>query len=162
MGRSTTWGMGTDPADDWRENARCRPIAHKRPEIFYPLGLEKGANDTAGIQIAKQFCAPCPVREECLAEALRLGERWGVWGGLTPAERAAMRDPGSAVPPVALPAPEPEKPARERRKPERCRRGHLLTGNNVSLDRRGHQICRACHAYRQMQLRARRREQVSA
>ena len=158
MGRSTTWGMGTDPADNWWQNARCRPIAHKRPEIFYPLGLEKGANDTAGIQIAKQFCAPCPVREACLAEALRLGERWGVWGGLTPAERAILRRPGSAMPPpVALPTPEPREPAPPRRTPpERCRRQHLLSGNNLGTYR-GHRFCRACHADRQKQRRARRR-----
>lgn len=77
--------------DDWRDNARCRPTVHKRPEIFYPLGLDKGESDTAGIAIAKEFCAACPVREACLAEALRLGERWGVWGGMTPAERIRLR-----------------------------------------------------------------------
>lgn len=87
----SAWGLTTEPADTWRQDARCRPTNHRRPEIFYPLGLEKGSNDTDGIRIAKQFCADCPVREACLAEALRLGERWGIWGGLTPAERVQLR-----------------------------------------------------------------------
>ena len=102
----SAWGLTADPADTWREDARCRPANHKRPEIFYPLGLEKGSNDTAGIAIAKAFCRPCPVRMECLAEALRLGERWGVWGGLTPAERAVLRRP--------TPPPEPKPRVRMR------------------------------------------------
>lgn len=152
------------PADDWRADARCRPTVHRRPEIFYPLGLDKGYNDTDGIEIAKQFCATCPVRQECLAEALRLGERWGIWGGLTPAERAALRRHGSALPPVApKPEPQPPKPAAEPgNPPRRCSRQHLLSGNNIGTNRRGGKFCKACHAYRQMQLRARQRAACEA
>ena len=47
--------------------------------------------DEAGIQAAKDNCRTCPVLAECLEAALRNGEQWGVWGGRTPAERAALR-----------------------------------------------------------------------
>ena len=32
----------------------------------------------------------CPAREPCLRYAVAAGERWGVWGGLTAAERRQM------------------------------------------------------------------------
>ena len=40
---------------------------------------------------AKQRCLGCPVRIECLADALQCGCDYGVWGGLTERERRAMR-----------------------------------------------------------------------
>ena len=39
---------------------------------------------------AKQLCAGCPVRTECLAEALDNQIEWGVWGGMTERERRAL------------------------------------------------------------------------
>lgn len=33
------------------------------------------------LEQAKALCADCPLRAECLAEALERGEPWGVWGG---------------------------------------------------------------------------------
>lgn len=44
--------------------------------------------DPAGSDDAKAVCRGCPVRSECLAYALAARERAGVWGGLTPDERA--------------------------------------------------------------------------
>jgi WhiB family redox-sensing transcriptional regulator len=48
----------------------------------------------AGIAWAKRVCGLCPVREECLAEALRAeyGSRYGIYGGLTPDERTELVD----------------------------------------------------------------------
>lgn len=40
----------------------------------------------------QRLCAGCAVRERCLHEALVNGERLGVWGGLTPRERASLPD----------------------------------------------------------------------
>jgi len=38
--------------------------------------------DTPGeLERAKQLCAGCPVRAQCLASALSRQEPWGVWGG---------------------------------------------------------------------------------
>ncbi len=39
------------------------------------------AEAPADVEAAKALCAPCPVREACLAGALERREPWGVWGG---------------------------------------------------------------------------------
>lgn len=39
------------------------------------------ADTPAELERAKQLCATCPVREQCLAGALARREPWGVWGG---------------------------------------------------------------------------------
>ena len=39
---------------------------------------------------AKKLCAGCPVKAECLAEALENQIEWGVWGGMTERERRAL------------------------------------------------------------------------
>lgn len=52
------------------------------PELFFSDG------DHRKIQQAKRVCSLCPVRIECLNEAISMGDNWGVRGGLTPSERA--------------------------------------------------------------------------
>jgi WhiB family redox-sensing transcriptional regulator len=46
----------------------------RRPELFF---------DTYGraLDLAKELCATCPIREACLSAALERGEPHGVWGG---------------------------------------------------------------------------------
>jgi WhiB family redox-sensing transcriptional regulator len=39
---------------------------------------------------ARTVCAGCPVRSECLAEALDNRIEWGVWGGMTERERRLL------------------------------------------------------------------------
>ena len=71
----------------WHLAAACTSVD---PEIFYPLDL---APDSAGVAAAKEICAVCPVRAECLADVMAAEDparRWGVSGGTTPAERAAL------------------------------------------------------------------------
>jgi Transcription factor WhiB len=62
---------------EWTEQALCRQMD---PEDFFP---PKG---DAGTQ-AKQVCAQCPVRAECLDYAITADEKHGIWGGLNRAER---------------------------------------------------------------------------
>lgn len=69
---------GADP--DWRDRALC---AQTDPEAFFP---EKGGSSRE----AKKVCRNCEVRPECLQDALRRGERFGVWGGLTEGERRKL------------------------------------------------------------------------
>lgn len=64
----------------WRGLALCAQVD---PGLFYP---EKGESP----QPAKAVCARCEVCAACLAEALARREGWGVWGGLTARERAAL------------------------------------------------------------------------
>jgi hypothetical protein len=73
-------------ARDWREAGACTRVD---PEIFYPVDETPGS---AAASRAKQVCAGCPVRKVCLADVMAREDparRWGVTGGLTPAERAA-------------------------------------------------------------------------
>ncbi|WP_150246326.1 WhiB family transcriptional regulator [Nocardiopsis quinghaiensis] len=39
----------------------------------------------------RHVCAPCPIRVDCLARALTERADIGLWGGLTHAERQALR-----------------------------------------------------------------------
>jgi WhiB family transcriptional regulator, redox-sensing transcriptional regulator len=48
--------------------------------------------DPARFSTAVEICGRCSMRGHCLDQALRTGERLGVWGGLTPEQRAALPD----------------------------------------------------------------------
>lgn len=65
--------------EDWAGSAACRGT---RPDALFVKGAEQNR--------AKQMCANCPVRTECLAEALDNEIEWGVWGGMTERERRAL------------------------------------------------------------------------
>ena len=65
--------------EDWASLAQCR---QRQPDELFVRGAAQ--ND------AKRLCAGCPVRTECLAEALDNEIEWGVWGGLTERERRAI------------------------------------------------------------------------
>jgi WhiB family redox-sensing transcriptional regulator len=62
------------------DEAACRGID---PELFY-------AESGAAIMRAKSFCAQCSVRDKCLEWGVKR-EEFGVWGGTTARERAALR-----------------------------------------------------------------------
>jgi WhiB family transcriptional regulator, redox-sensing transcriptional regulator len=49
----------------------CRQVD---PELFF-------AEVPADVEEAKALCRDCPIREACLAGALKRREPWGVWGG---------------------------------------------------------------------------------
>ncbi len=55
-----------------------------RIEMFYP-----GRGETAGP--ARQVCAQCPVRQQCLEFAVSNRIVYGIWGGLTGPERRALQ-----------------------------------------------------------------------
>lgn len=62
----------------------------RRPELYF---------DTYGraLDLAKELCATCPIREACLSAALERGEPHGVWGGqvlIDGAIVATRRGPG--------------------------------------------------------------------
>lgn len=63
----------------WSESAACRGA---RPDELFVRGSAQNR--------VKQVCAHCPVRTECLAEALDNSIEWGVWGGMTERERRAL------------------------------------------------------------------------
>lgn len=70
---------------DWRHRAACRD---EDPELFFPVSeMGPGARQVAQ---AKAVCARCPVRAECLANALDTGLDYGIFGGATEGERRTM------------------------------------------------------------------------
>lgn len=44
------------------------------PDLFF-------AESPAEVEQAKAICGACPIKEQCLADALERREPWGVWGG---------------------------------------------------------------------------------
>lgn len=73
---------------EWQESAACRQLDSAR--FFAPAG-ERGVPKRERERAAQRICAGCPVREECAEFALAHGERHGVWGGTTAAERATRK-----------------------------------------------------------------------
>ncbi len=72
---------------DWHEQAACRDAD---PELFFPEPSSAAYTETTA---AKQVCARCPVRIECLADVTaweRPGHRYGVAGGRTVNERRRL------------------------------------------------------------------------
>lgn len=50
------------------------PCRTHNPDLWF-------ADAPAELEQAKQLCAGCPLKAECLASALVRQEPWGVWGG---------------------------------------------------------------------------------
>ncbi len=64
---------------DWPSMAACR---NGDPDALFVQGAEQN--------VAKRICRSCPVRYECLADALDNRIEFGVWGGMTERERRAL------------------------------------------------------------------------
>lgn len=87
---------------DWQRDALC----NTGDAVMVPVFFGRGRHDFDGVR-AKRICAHCPVQPECLDYALTHIDRTaseftptihdsGVWGGLTGAERRALRNEGAA------------------------------------------------------------------
>src|SRR5690625_2869841 len=63
----------------WAARAACRQV---EPDALFVRG--------AAQRVARELCFRCPVRMECLADALDSHVNFGVWGGLTERERRAL------------------------------------------------------------------------
>ena len=66
----------------WMQKAACRGQGFDDWFSTDEVGEEPDA--------ARLVCAGCPVRPECLDYALDCSIRHGLWGGLSPRERAAL------------------------------------------------------------------------
>ncbi len=68
--------------EPWTQDAACVEV---NPELFYE-------NPRANVALAAiKVCGGCPVQAECLDYGLRIDDRYGVYGGLTPGQRQRMR-----------------------------------------------------------------------
>ncbi len=79
-GRTPTRAIG-----DWATRAVC---AGSDPDTLFVTG--------AAQREAARLCQACPVRLECLADALDNQMEYGVWGGMTERQRRAVlkKSPG--------------------------------------------------------------------
>ena len=64
---------------DWTAQALCNS---GDPDVLFQRG--------AAQNLAKLVCRGCPVRAQCLADALDNRVEFGVWGGMTERERRAL------------------------------------------------------------------------
>lgn len=62
--------------------SQSRAACRSDPDAMFVDGKEQ--------HLAKEVCTPCPLRPECLAEALQYRIEFGVWGGMTERERRAL------------------------------------------------------------------------
>lgn len=74
------------PMPEWVDRAACAEVG---PWLFFP-GSGESSDE------AKQVCARCDVRAECLKEALADPTTVGVWGGTTERDRRVLRRRGAA------------------------------------------------------------------
>jgi len=77
--------------DEWRGgNRRSSGIAQpRRPR---PIPEDSGRYGLRGREEqAKRICRECPVLAECRRHALAMPETHGIWGAMTPSERARGR-----------------------------------------------------------------------
>ena len=71
----------------WQRSGACRDLG---PESFFHPEGERGPARRNRASAAKSVCAACPVWRQCREHALAVREPYGVWGGLTEEERAAV------------------------------------------------------------------------
>jgi WhiB family transcriptional regulator, redox-sensing transcriptional regulator len=64
----------------WQQDAACRDAD---PDLFF-------GNDERTRQAALSYCTNCPVRIECLEQALASRETYGIWGGTDEHERKRL------------------------------------------------------------------------
>jgi len=77
---------------NWQAEAACADLPPAELENFFGGPEFEGYGSAKGVRQrvmdrAKQVCAGCPVRDECLAYALDNRIEYGVWGGMDEDER---------------------------------------------------------------------------
>lgn len=87
------------PGQEITEQAVCSST-EVDAEVFFPVSED----DELTIAAARRVCGGCPVRQQCAEFAVRTGEPEGIWGGLLPSERRALRQPRPTETAPELPA----------------------------------------------------------
>jgi WhiB family redox-sensing transcriptional regulator len=72
---------------EWQYQGACRDADDTL--FFHPEG-ERGSTRRRRAEAAKAICHSCPVMMQCREQSLRVREPYGVWGGLSEDERAAI------------------------------------------------------------------------
>lgn len=86
--------MSAQPSPEmWQVKAACR--GPQSAAFFPPPQFERKADRLVRENRAKQICAECVVRSECLEYSLEISEPHGIWGGLNESERRVMLESAS-------------------------------------------------------------------
>jgi WhiB family redox-sensing transcriptional regulator len=72
----------------WTEDAVC---GGEDAELFFAPDGEQAAERAIREQMAKVVCTGCPVRRQCLRDAVNRKEAHGVWGGIGEDELVSYR-----------------------------------------------------------------------
>lgn len=67
----------------WADSGMCREI----PDLFFNSEDEAKSTRRRKEAAAKKLCGRCPVIDACRQHAMAQRELYGVWGGMTEAER---------------------------------------------------------------------------
>lgn len=80
VAQRTSFDWSPEP-ESWRERAAClgAPLT-----VFFP---EQGGSNRAMYDEARSYCDRCPVIAECMADAVRTGDRDGFRAGATGSSR---------------------------------------------------------------------------
>ena len=72
---------------DWQFRGACRGMD---TELFFHPEAERGPARAARESRAKDVCRLCLVLDQCRHHSLVVRESYGIWGGLSVSERAAI------------------------------------------------------------------------
>jgi WhiB family transcriptional regulator, redox-sensing transcriptional regulator len=81
------WPRATLNDWEWQRHGHCVGVPS---EVFFPEDEERRQRRHREAQ-AKLICEGCPVLAACREHALRTPETYGVWGAMSPTERAQDR-----------------------------------------------------------------------
>lgn len=79
----------------WQLRAACRGLDPETADGYYPESGQPPAE-------LLELCATCPVRRECVTDAIRRRDPCGWWGGLSPQARRQL-DRHGPLPDVMVP-----------------------------------------------------------
>jgi len=65
----------------WIQDANCTSTD---PELFF-------SEDSYAVKSARKICEECPVKAQCLNDAIERDDQFGMRGGLTARERETLR-----------------------------------------------------------------------
>jgi WhiB family redox-sensing transcriptional regulator len=72
----------------WQPLALCRG---NHSHLFFPPSTTERKDERERREVrAKSICGVCPVKAQCLDYAMTIREPYGIWGGLTEAERRTV------------------------------------------------------------------------
>lgn len=88
---SRAYGVGSSKDSDALLRARADFYTSREKPACTGLAYLFDREDVVSVQEQKDICRTCPLIDKCLKMALLGDESFGVWGGLDPKERTALK-----------------------------------------------------------------------